>query len=153
MNKNGDVPLGETDIRALLNEFASTERTDDFFLEHGTQDFLFIRPSGNPLDAEEFSDMFKSGDITIHDAEFVALERLNFHGNVAIAVFIMKGSFTYQGRANSDTYAATALLRNVDGEWKFALFQRSSGATDLSSWQAFSSKNLTLEKEGLRLSP
>mgnify|MGYP003344185676 FL=1 len=131
--------MSETDIRALLNEFASIERTGDFFLEHGTEDFLFIRPSGNPLDAEGFSEMFKNGDITIHTAEFVALERLNFHGNVAIAVFTMKGNFTFQGQANADTYVATALLRNVDGEWKFALFQRSSGSTDLSAWQALSS--------------
>ncbi len=130
--------MSETEIRSLLQTFASTERTDDFFSDHGTEDFIFIRPSGNPLDAEGFSAMFQSGDLTIHDSELIALERLNFHGNIAIAVFTMRGSFTFQGQDNSDTYVATAVLRNIEGEWRFALLQRSSGSTDLSSWRTLS---------------
>ena len=127
--------MSETEIRSLLQEFASATRTGDFFLDHGTDDFIFIRPSGNPLDAEGFSAMFQSGDLTVHDSELIALERLNFHANIAIAVFTMRGNFTYRGQHNSDTYVATAVLRNIEGEWRFALFQRSAGSTDLSIWK------------------
>lgn len=130
--------MSETEIRSLLQEFASAKRTGDFFLDHGTDDFIFVRPSGNPLDAEGFSAMFQSGDLTVHDSELIALERLNFHANIAIAVFTMRGNFTYQGQHNSDTYVATAVLRNLEGEWRFALFQRSAGSTDLSIWKALS---------------
>ena len=127
--------MSETEIRSLLQEFASATRTGDFFLDHGTDDFIFIRPSGNPLDAEGFSAMFQSGDLTVHDSELIALERLNFHANIAITVFTMRGNFTYRGQHNSDTYVATAVLRNIEGEWRFALFQRSAGSTDLSIWK------------------
>mgnify|MGYP001361649373 FL=1 len=127
--------MSETEIRSLLQEFASATRTGDFFLDHGTDDFVFIRPSGNPLDAEGFSAMFQSGDLTVHDSELIALERLNFHANIAITVFTMRGNFTYRGQHNSDTYVATAVLRNIEGEWRFALFQRSAGSTDLSIWK------------------
>ena len=130
--------MSETEIRSLLQEFASAERAGDFFLDHGTDDFIFIRPSGNPLDAEGFSAMFQSGDLTLHDSELIALERLNCHGNVAIAVFTMRGNFTYRGQDNSDTYAATAVLRKHRGWWKFALLQRSAGSTDPSGWRALS---------------
>ncbi|HBX26615.1 MAG TPA: elongation factor Tu [Gammaproteobacteria bacterium] len=130
--------MSETEIRSLLQEFASAKRTGDFFLDHGTDDFIFVRPSGNPLDAEGFSAMFQSGDLTVHDSELIALERLNFHANIAIAVFTMRGNFTYRGQHNSDTYVATAVLRNLEGEWRFALFQRSAGSTDLSIWKALS---------------
>jgi hypothetical protein len=82
--------------------------------------------------------MFQSGDLTLHDSELIALERLNFHGNVAIAVFTMRGNFTYRGHDNSDTYEATALLRSIEGEWRFALLQRSAGSTALSGWDALS---------------
>tara|TARA_B100000900_G_scaffold385526_1_gene375244 strand:+ start:253 stop:648 length:396 start_codon:yes stop_codon:yes gene_type:complete len=130
--------MSETEIRSLLQEFASAKRTGDFFLDHGTDDFIFVRPSGNPLDAQGFSAMFQSGDLTVHDSELIALERLNFHANIAIAVFTMRGNFTYRGQHNSDTYVATAVLRNLEGEWRFALFQRSAGSTDLSTWEALS---------------
>ena len=130
--------MSETEIRSLLQEFASAKRTGDFFLDHGTADFVFIRPSGNPLDAEGFSAMFQSGDLTVHDSELIALERLNFHANIAITVFTMRGNFTYRGQHNSDTYVATAVLRNIECDWRFALFQRSARSTDLSIWKALS---------------
>ena len=72
--KTKDNVMSETEIRSLLQEFASAERTSDFFLYHGTDDFIFIRPSGDPLDAEGFSAMFQSGDLTLHDSELIALE-------------------------------------------------------------------------------
>lgn len=138
ISREKDNALSETEIRSLLQEFASADRTSDFFLDHGTDDFIFIRPSGNPLDAEGFSAMFQSSDLTLHDSELITLERLNFQGNVAIAVFTMRGNFTYRGQDNSDTYAATAVLRSIEGEWRFALLQRSAGSADPSGWRALS---------------
>tara|TARA_B100000886_G_scaffold334766_1_gene290801 strand:+ start:1234 stop:1383 length:150 start_codon:yes stop_codon:yes gene_type:complete len=41
-------------ITKLLNEFANPEKTPSFFVNNETLDFLFIRPSFNPIDAEEF---------------------------------------------------------------------------------------------------
>ena len=42
------------EILSILEAFASTERMGSFFLDNATADFLFIRPSGNPLDAKGF---------------------------------------------------------------------------------------------------
>jgi len=42
------------EILSILEAFASTERMGSFFLDNATADFLFIRPSGNPLDAKRF---------------------------------------------------------------------------------------------------
>ena len=41
-------------ILSLLNEFADTEKMASFLINNGTSEFLFIRPSGNPIDAEGF---------------------------------------------------------------------------------------------------
>ena len=68
------------------------------FFNYGTDDFIFIRSSGNPLDAEGFSAMFQSSDLTLHDSELIALERLNFHGNVAILVFTMRETSHTDGK-------------------------------------------------------
>ena len=44
-------------ILSLLNEFANPKKMASFFVENATSDFLFIRPSGNPIDAEGFKQM------------------------------------------------------------------------------------------------
>ena len=38
-------------IISLLNEFANPKKMALFFVDNATPDFLFIRPSGNPIDA------------------------------------------------------------------------------------------------------
>ena len=49
-------------IISLLNEFANPKKMASFFVGNATQDFLFIRPSGNPIDAKGFEQMI-TGDI------------------------------------------------------------------------------------------
>ena len=49
-------------IISLLNEFANPKKMASFFVDNGTPDFLFIRPSGNPIDAKGFEQMI-TGDI------------------------------------------------------------------------------------------
>ena len=46
------------EIQSILEAFASTERVGSFFLDNATPDFLFIRPSGNPIDAKGFQEMW-----------------------------------------------------------------------------------------------
>ena len=47
-------------IISLLNEFANPEKMASFFNNNATSDFLFIRPSGNPINAEGFEKMIGS---------------------------------------------------------------------------------------------
>ena len=55
-------------ILSLLNEFANPEKMASFFIHNATSDFLFIRPSGNPINAEGFEKMI-SGDVVQEKAE------------------------------------------------------------------------------------
>ena len=41
-------------IISLLNEFANPKKMASFIVNNATPDFIFIRPSRNPLDAEGF---------------------------------------------------------------------------------------------------
>tara|TARA_Y100001968_G_C19229672_1_gene653831 strand:- start:443 stop:595 length:153 start_codon:yes stop_codon:yes gene_type:complete len=45
------------EVLTILEVFASTETIGSFFLENQSLDFLFIRPSGNPIDANGFQEM------------------------------------------------------------------------------------------------
>ena len=50
-------------IISLLYELATPQKMGSFFVNNATPDFLFIRPSGNPISAKGFEEMMNSGDV------------------------------------------------------------------------------------------
>ena len=48
-----------------------------FFLKNATADYLFIRPSGNPINAKGVEQMI-SGDVIQESAEITKIHRLEF---------------------------------------------------------------------------
>ena len=123
-------------ISSILEEFASSERMGSFFLENSTSDFLFIRPSGNPIDAKGFQDMWSSGDIVLESAEITKIHRFElFCDDVAMCVFTLGSKFIYKGMHNDDLPTVTSIFKKIDGIWKISWMQRSSGQSDMSLWQ------------------
>ena len=121
-------------IISLLNEFANPEKMASFFINNATSDFLFIRPSGNPINAEGFEKMI-SGDVVQEKAEITKLHRLEFlSDNVAVCIFTLGSKFTYKGTPNDDLPTVTSIFKKVDNTWKIYWMQRSTGNSDLSLW-------------------
>ena len=121
-------------ILSLLNEFANPEKMASFFINNATSDFLFIRPSGNPINAEGFEKMI-SGDVVQEKAEITKLHRLEFlSDNVALCIFTLGSKFTYKGTPNDDLPTVTSIFKKVDNTWKIYWMQRSTGNSDLSLW-------------------
>ncbi len=121
-------------IIELLNEFANPEKMASFFLKNGTSDFLFIRPSGNPINAEGFKQMI-SGDVVQEKAEVTKIHRLEFLSeNIVMCVFTLGSKFTFKGKANDDLPTVTSIFKKVDHVWKIHWMQRSTGNSDLSLW-------------------
>ena len=90
------------EILSILEAFASTERMGSFFLDNATADFLFIRPSGNPLDAKGFENMWSSGDLVLESAEITKVHKFELLGsNAAICVFIKRFTFFYSRNSAS----------------------------------------------------
>ncbi len=121
-------------ILSLLNEFANPEKMASFFVNNATTDFLFIRPSGNPINAEGFEKMI-SEDIVQEKAEITKIHRFEFlSDDVAICIFTLGSKFTYKGVPNDDSPTVTSLFKKVNNFWKIYWMQRSSGNSDLSLW-------------------
>ena len=121
-------------IISLLNEFANPEKMASFFVKNATSDFLFIRPSGNPINAEGFEKMI-SGDVVQEKAEITKIHRLEFlSNNVAMCIFTLGSKFTYKGTPNNDLPTVTSIFKKVDNIWKILWMQRSTGNSDLSLW-------------------
>ena len=128
----------EKKIITLLENFTANDY-GEFFFNNATKDFLFIRPSGNPIDASGFIKMRKSGDLShdgysdvkkIHKIEFLSFD-------VAICVFTLRSSFVYKNIQNSDLATVTTIIKKINNQWKFSWIQRSSGDSDLSLWDLY----------------
>ena len=121
-------------ILTLLNDFANPEKMASFFVNNATSDFLFIRPSGNPINAEGFERMI-SCDVIQEKAEITKIHRLEFlSDNVSMCIFTLDSKFTYKGKPNDDLPTVTSIFKKVDNVWKIHWMQRSTGNSDLSLW-------------------
>ena len=119
-------------ILSLLNEFANPEKMASFFVNNATSDFLFIRPSGNPINAEGFENMI-SGDVVQEKAEITKIHRLEFLSeNIVMCIFTLGSKFTYKGTPNDDLPTVTSIFKKVDNVWKIYWMQRSTGSSNLS---------------------
>ena len=122
-------------ITSLLYELATPNKMGSFFVKNATSDFLFIRPSGNPISAKGFEEMMSSGDVVQEKAEITKIHRLEFlSSDVAMCVFTLRAKFTYKGTPNDDLPTVTSIFKKVGDVWKIHWLQRSSGDSDLSLW-------------------
>ncbi len=125
-------------IIELLEGFTANDY-GEFLLNNSTKDFLFIRSSGNPIDASGFMKMVTSGDLScdgytdvkkIHKLEFLS-------DDVAMCVFTLRTSFVYKDIQNSDLATVTTIIKKINNHWKLSWMQRSSGNSDLTLWDLY----------------
>ena len=126
-------------IVALLENFTAAECYGEFFLENATKDFIFIRPSGNPINASGFLEMRTSGDLKGGYTDIKKIHKLEFLSDkVAMCVFTLRSSFVYKSIQNSDLATVTAIFKKINHEWKVSWMHRSSGQSDISLWEKYS---------------
>ena len=105
-------------IISLLNEFANPKKMASFFVDNATLDFLFIRPSGNPIDAKGFEQMI-TGDIVQEKSEITKIQLFEFLSeNLIMLTFTLSSKFTYKGKANDDLPTVTSIFKKVNNFWK-----------------------------------
>ena len=121
-------------ILALLSEFANPEKMASFFVNNATSDFLFIRPSGNPIDAKGFKQML-TGDVVQEKAEITKIHRFEFLSeNIVMCIFTLGSKFTYKVTPHDDLPTVTSIFKKLDNDWKICWMQRSAGDSDMSLW-------------------
>ena len=116
----------QDEILDLLENLAAAEYYHEFLRENGTKDFLFIRPSGNPIDADGFKKMTLCGDVIDNYSEIIDIEKLEFLSDIsAMCVFIMRENFEYKGIKNDDVAIYTSILKKINNQWMFSFIHRS----------------------------
>ena len=128
----------EEKIIQLLENFTAGDY-GEFLLDNATKDFLFIRPSGNPIDALGFIKMKTSGDLSCDGyTDIKKIRKLEFlSDDVAMFVFTLRTSFVYKDIQNSDLATVTAILKKINNQWKLSWMHRSTGDSDVSLWDSY----------------
>ena len=121
-------------IEALIKGFANRSENKSFLISNVTDKFLAIRPSGNPITAEGLVRMYDNADLVVELSELVKIHRLEENSDWGFAAFTLKEVFNYKGDQNNDLSSYSMIFKKIDGTWKISWMQRSSGITDLSSW-------------------
>ncbi len=121
-------------LEALIHGFTDRYQNKTFLTANVTDDFLAIRPSGNPITAEGLVGMYDNADLVIEVSELVKIHRLQANSDWGFAAFTLKEVFRYKGEQNNDLSTYTLILKKIDGSWKISWMQRSQGTTDLSTW-------------------
>ena len=115
----------EATIRSLVGEFAGGGAVA-FVEKHATDDWQFIRPSGNPLTKEEYGP-FLSGDVQVTAAALVEVHKIDVGSDMAMASITQSASFTYKGTPNDDVFVVSLVMKKVEGKWFVSWCHRSTG--------------------------
>ena len=95
-----------------------------FCINNVTQDFLFIRPSGNLID-KKGSEQMITGDIVQEKAEITKFHRLEFLSKniVSYVHFTLGSKFTYKDALNDDLHTLTSIFKKINNVWKIHRMQ------------------------------
>ena len=126
-----------SDIKAiehLINGYANS-KDSSFLITNVTEDFLAVRPSGNPISAEKLVGMFDNKDLVAESSELIKIHKIEIFDEVAYAVFTLNEIFNFKGNQNKDLSTYTCIFKNENGLWKYSWMQRSQGTTDMRTWE------------------
>ena len=126
-----------SDIKAiedLINGYANS-KDSSFLITNVTEDFLAVRPSGNPISAEKLVGMFDSKDLVAESSELIKIHKIEIFDEVAYAVFTLNEIFNFKGNQNKDLSTYTCIFKNENDLWKYSWMQRSQGTTDMRIWE------------------
>ena len=121
-------------LEALIQGFTDRSQNKTFLPANASNDFLAIRPSGNPITAEGLAGMYDNADLVIELSELIKIHRLEANSDWGFAAFTLKEAFSYKGEQNNDLSTYTLIFKKIDSTWKISWMQRSQGTTDLSTW-------------------
>ena len=112
-------------IEQIVNDMCHVDYKVGF--KHMSDECVFVRPSGNPLDKNGWESMMTNEDVNVESSKLVSINKLQIEGNMAYVCYTSHGRFTYKGTPNDDVAVFTNVLQKVNGRWMVVMGQRSTG--------------------------
>ena len=127
MQRQANPNHDEETIHKMIEEMTTAEGHERRGMEHCRDDCVFIRPSGNPLSMQQWSDMMNSPDVQMKFSKLLSVDKVVVDGNMAYAVYKTHSQFHYKGVDNDDVAVFTGVFQRTDDTWKLVHGQRSTG--------------------------
>ena len=121
-------------IEDLIIGYSNSEDSS-FLISNVTEDFLAVRPSGNPISAKGLVELFDNKDLVAESSQLLKTHKIEIFGGIAYAVFTLNEIFSFKGNQNKDLATYTCIFKNENGIWKYSWMQRSQGNTDMKNWE------------------
>jgi len=136
----------ETILRSLVNHWAELERTQDAEGLDGllTDHFTGIGPVGFILDAQQWADRHRSGQLINHSFE-VADIHIAQYGDVAVVHAVETQQTTARGLENNGSFRVGLTAICIDGSWQIARIQLSGPMIQPGRLPTFARKSPTEE--------
>ena len=112
-------------IQQIVDDMCNVDYKVGF--KHLSDRFVFIRPSGNPLDKNGWESMMTNEDVNVESSHLISINKLQIEDNMAYVCYTSHGRFTYKGTQNDDVAVFTNILQKVNGKWMVVMGQRSTG--------------------------
>ena len=126
-----------TNIKSIedLIEVCANSEDSSFLIPNVTEDFLSVRPSGNPISAKGLVGMFNSKDLVADSSALVKTHKIEIFGDMTYAIFTLNEIFSYKGNQNKDLSTFTCIFKNQNDTWKYSWMQRSQDTSDMKTWE------------------
>jgi len=114
-------------IRTIIHDMTTIDGDKIKGRWHMDDNYMMVRPTGNPLDMQSWDAMMGSEDVVLTDESLVAINKLEVNGDMAWACYTAHSKFSYKGIENDDIAVFTSIFAKRDGVWKLVHGQRSTG--------------------------
>ena len=108
-------------------QFICQDMAQGNWKKYWSEGAFLIRPSGNPLSADQELQMRASQDITMTKEELVKINKVCVYGEIATCCFTVHQVFSYKGTPNDDISVVLVVLQKENGLWKMVTGSRSQG--------------------------
>ena len=115
----------EEKIKSIIEDMCHKDHT--LGMKHMGDECVFIRPTGNPLNKEQWNEMMNNPNVSVEDSKLVSVNKLHIFGDMAFVCYTAHNKFNYMGKSNDDIAVFTSVLQRIEGEWTVVHGQRSSG--------------------------
>ena len=84
----------EQQVEDVIRDMCNKDHTVG--MKHMSDDCVFVRPSGNPLDKAGWEAMMNNDDVSVTSNELVGINKLKIVGDVAYVCYTTHGVFNYK---------------------------------------------------------
>lgn len=119
--------MTDTNTEKQQIEFICQDMAKGNWKEYWSENAFLIRPSGNPLSADQELQMRANQDLKMIKEELVKINQVSVYGEIATCCFTVHQVFSYKGTSNDDISVVLVVLKKENESWKMVSGSRSQG--------------------------